>query len=144
MWLFCYCICSLSAITGYFCIMNRVFIKTAALLGALAVALGAFGAHGLKQILSTEQLAIFETGVRYQVYHVLALLATGILYIHFTGKYLLWAGRLFTAGIIIFSGSLYLLCWLHPQYKWLGAITPLGGVCFIAGWFCLFIGAAKK
>jgi uncharacterized membrane protein YgdD (TMEM256/DUF423 family) len=124
--------------------MNRSLIKMAAILGALAVALGAFGAHGLKKILTPEQLSIFETGVRYQAYHVFALLATAILSQYLAGKYLLWAGRLFVAGIIIFSGSLYLLAILPVQYNWLGAITPLGGICFIAGWICLFIAAAKK
>jgi uncharacterized membrane protein YgdD (TMEM256/DUF423 family) len=124
--------------------MNRIFIRIAALLGALTVALGAFGAHALKKTLTAEELAVFETGVRYQAYHTLALLATGILYQHFAGKYLLWAGRLFITGIIIFCGSLYLLTCLPAEYNWLGAVTPLGGVCFIAGWICLFIAAGKK
>jgi uncharacterized membrane protein YgdD (TMEM256/DUF423 family) len=124
--------------------MNRIFIRTAALLGALTVALGAFGAHALKKILTADMLAVFETGVRYQAYHSFALLAAGILYQYFAGKYLLWAGRLFIAGIIFFCGSLYLLSCLPVQYKWLGAVTPIGGVCFIAGWLCLFIATGKK
>jgi uncharacterized membrane protein YgdD (TMEM256/DUF423 family) len=124
--------------------MNRLFIRGAALLGALTVALGAFGAHALKKILTADALAVFETGVRYQAYHTFALLAAGMLYQHFAGRYLLWAGRLFIAGIIIFCGSLYLLAGLPVQYNWLGAVTPLGGVCFIAGWICLFIAAGKK
>jgi uncharacterized membrane protein YgdD (TMEM256/DUF423 family) len=130
--------------TAYFCCMNRIFIKTAALLGALTVALGAFGAHALKKILTADELAVFETGVRYQAYHTFALLAAGILYQHFAGKYLLWAGRLFIAGIIIFCGSLYLLTALPAQYNWLGAVTPAGGVCFIAGWICLFTATGQK
>jgi uncharacterized membrane protein YgdD (TMEM256/DUF423 family) len=124
--------------------MNRSFIRIAAILGALAVALGAFGAHGLKKTLSADQLAVFETGVRYQVYHVFALLAAGILHQSFAGKYILLAGRLFITGIIIFSGSLYLVAILPAQYNWLGAITPLGGICFIAGWISIFMAAAKN
>ena len=127
--------------------MHKGFIKTAALLGALSVALGAFAAHGLKQMLSTENLQIFETAVRYQFYHVFALLAVGILYKEFPGKFMLWAGKLFIAGIIIFSGSLYLLCYVkHNQMplNWLGAITPFGGAAFIAGWVMLFWAVLKR
>ena len=127
--------------------MYKGFIKTAALLGALSVALGAFAAHGLKQMLSTENLQIFETAVRYQFYHVFALLAAGILYKEFPGKFMLWAGKLFIAGIIIFSGSLYLLCYVkHNQMplNWLGAITPFGGAAFIAGWVMLFWAVLKR
>ena len=127
--------------------MYKPFIKTAALLGALSVALGAFAAHGLKQMLSTENLQIFETAVRYQFYHVFALLAVGILYKEFPGKFMLWAGKLFIAGIIIFSGSLYLLCYVkHNQMplNWLGAITPFGGAAFIAGWVMLFWAVLKR
>jgi uncharacterized membrane protein YgdD (TMEM256/DUF423 family) len=123
--------------------MHKNFIAIAALLGALTVGLGAFGAHGLKKILDAGQLAVFETAVRYQFYHVLALLATGILYQTWPGPRLVWAGRLFLAGIPLFSGSLYLLC-LLPQYPWLGAITPLGGTAFIAGWLLLCAGVLKK
>lgn len=127
--------------------MYKPFIKTAALLGAFSVALGAFAAHGLKQMLSTENLQIFETAVRYQFYHVFALLAVGILYKEFPGKFMLWAGKLFIAGIIIFSGSLYLLCYVkHNQMplNWLGAITPFGGAAFIAGWVMLFWAVLKR
>ena len=127
--------------------MHKGFIKTAALLGAFSVALGAFAAHGLKQMLSTENLQIFETAVRYQFYHVFALLAVGILYKEFPGKFMLWAGKLFIAGIIIFSGSLYLLCYVkHNQMplNWLGAITPFGGAAFIAGWVMLFWAVLKR
>ena len=127
--------------------MYKGFIKTAALLGAFSVALGAFAAHGLKQMLSTENLQIFETAVRYQFYHVFALLAVGILYKEFPGKFMLWAGKLFIAGIIIFSGSLYLLCYVkHNQMplNWLGAITPFGGAAFITGWAMLFWAVLKR
>ncbi len=84
--------------------MHKRFLSTAAILGAISVALGAFGAHGLKKILDPDQLLVFETAIRYQFYHVFALLATGILYKAFPGKALLWAGRLFLLGILLFSG----------------------------------------
>lgn len=108
--------------------------------------LGAFAAHGLKQILAADNLQIFETAVRYQFYHVFALLAAGILYKDFKNKFIKWAGSLFIIGIILFSGSLYLLCYVKNQslpLTWLGAITPFGGAAFIAGWFCLFVGVSK-
>lgn len=127
--------------------MHRGFIKTAALLGALSVFLGAFAAHGLKQMLSANNLQIFETAVRYQFYHVFALLAVGILYKEFSGKLMVWAGKLFIAGIILFSGSLYLLCYVkHSEMSlnWLGAITPFGGAAFIAGWVMLFCAVLKR
>jgi uncharacterized membrane protein YgdD (TMEM256/DUF423 family) len=127
--------------------MHKPFIKTAALLGALSVMLGAFAAHGLKQVLSPDNLQIFETAVRYQFYHVFALLAVGILYKEFPGKFMQWAGRLFIAGIILFSGSLYLLCYVKHNalpLNWLGAITPFGGVAFIAGWVMLFWAVLKR
>ena len=127
--------------------MHKGFIKTAALLGALSVALGAFAAHGLKKILSVDDLQIFETAVRYQFYHVFALLAAGILYASFPGKLMAWTGKLFISGMILFSGSLYLLCYVkHNQLplNWLGAITPCGGAAFIAGWVLLFWAVLKK
>ncbi len=127
--------------------MQTFYLKIAALLGALAVALGAFGAHALKKILSEKYLAIFETAVRYQFYHVFALVAVGILLKEFPNSYLLWSGRLFCYGILIFSGSLYLMTLLEAigqqGFKWLGAITPIGGVCLIAGWIVMAIGIVK-
>lgn len=127
--------------------MHNGFLKTAALLGALSVMLGAFGAHSLKNILSRFNLEVFETAVRYQFYHVFALLAVGILYGVFPGKLLEWAGRFFIAGMVLFSGSLYLLCYVKHYYlpmKWLGAITPFGGICFITGWVLIFWAVIKK
>ncbi|MBC7887677.1 MAG: DUF423 domain-containing protein [Ferruginibacter sp.] len=128
--------------------MQSSFLKTAALLGALAVAAGAFGAHALKQLISDKYLAVFETAVRYQFYHAFALLAVGIIFKEFPNNYLLWSGRLFCYGILIFSGSLYLLTLLEAMgqqgFKWLGAITPVGGLCLIAGWILLAIGIANK
>lgn len=127
--------------------MHKGFIKTAALLGALSVMLGAFAAHGLKKMLSAGDLQIFETAVRYQFYHVFALLAVGILYAAFPGKLLVWAGKLFIAGMILFSGSLYVLCYVkysETPLNWIGAITPFGGAAFIAGWVLLFSGIVKR
>lgn len=127
--------------------MHKGFLKTAAAFGALSVVMGAFAAHGLKKILSADILLIFETAVRYQFYHVFALLATGILYASFSSSLMKWAGYLFITGIILFSGSLYLLCYIKQHnlsMGWIGAITPLGGVAFIAGWVLLFAAVLKK
>ena len=128
--------------------MHKGYIKTAALLGALSVALGAFAAHTLKGAISDYAFGIFETAVKYQFYHVFSLLIAGILYKDFPGKWLNWSGRLFVAGIILFSGSLYALAVvkaaLLPGYNWIGAITPFGGLCFILGWIFLFVGISAK
>ena len=129
-------------------LMHKGFIKTATLLGVLSVTLGAFGAHTLKQHVSDHAVSIFETGVRYQFYHVFALLAAGILFKEFPNRFIRWAGILFIAGIILFSGSLYWLMYIKaaviPGYSWVGAITPLGGFAFILAWIFLFTGCFKK
>jgi len=114
------------------------FIRIAALLGATAVAIGAFGAHGLKPRLTEYQLTIFEKGVQYHFYHALALLATGLL-LHFRGSnpWLVRAGWLFFAGVMAFSGSLYILACrdlLTFPTAWAGPVTPIGGLCLLAGW----------
>lgn len=128
--------------------MHKKFIQIAAVLGAITVILGAFGAHALKQLLPANALATFETAVRYQFYHVFALLLTGILYKEFSNKFVRSAGHLFIIGIILFSGSLYLLTYLEATetigYRGIGAITPVGGLCFISGWVLLAIGAKSK
>lgn len=127
--------------------MHKGFLKTAAIIGALSVALGAFAAHGLKKYYSPDNLLTFETAVRYQFYHVFAILAAGILNANFPGKLMTWAGRLFITGILLFSGSLYLLCYVkyaELSWNWIGAVTPFGGVAFIAGWLCLFAAIAKQ
>ena len=128
--------------------MHKGFLKTAAIIGLLSVVLGAFAAHALKDMVSDHAIATFETGVRYQFYHAFALLAVGILYKDFPFKTMIWVGRLFIAGIILFSGSLYTLAFIQalvkPGYQWIGAITPFGGVCFIAAWFLLFISFFRK
>jgi uncharacterized membrane protein YgdD (TMEM256/DUF423 family) len=128
--------------------MHKRFITTGALLGAIAVALGAFGAHGLKKIVPSETVQTFQTGVQYQMYHALALLLTGILYEKCYQKFARIAGILFMIGIILFSGSLYLLtagkAAETTSLDKAGIITPLGGVAFIAGWLFLFLSAMKK
>jgi uncharacterized membrane protein YgdD (TMEM256/DUF423 family) len=127
--------------------MHKRFLIIAALLGALSVALGAFAAHGLKTIITADVLQIFETAVKYQMYHSLALLAAGILMQQSGAKQLKWAANFFITGIILFSGSLYLLCYIkHHQIAaiWVGAVTPFGGLCFIAGWMFLAVGVSRK
>ncbi len=127
--------------------MHKGFLRTAAFIGALSVALGAFGAHGLKQYLATDVLAIFETAVRYQFYHVFALLAVGILYANYPSSKMKWAGYLFITGMILFCGSLYLLCYMKfagMGMDWIGAVTPAGGAAFIAGWGMLFWAIGKR
>ena len=127
--------------------MNKTYLITAAVLGALSVMLGAFGAHGLKTRMSTDAFEIFETAVKYQFYHVFALLAVAIVYQYIPASLLNWSGRCFVAGILFFSGSLYLLSYFkmidNQQMNWLGAITPFGGFCFIVGWMLLAIATIK-
>ncbi len=128
--------------------MHKGFIKSAAVLGLLSVALGAFAAHALKEKISDYAVNIFETGVRYQFYHVFALIAVGIIYKDFSNRFLKWSGIFFIIGIILFSGSLYMLTYIKgavlPGYSWVGAITPIGGLAFILGWIFLFIGCFNK
>src|SRR6059036_425870 len=119
--------------------MDRTFLLVGAVLGFLGVALGAFGAHALRSRLSPEMLAVFETGVRYQMYHAFALLVTALALARFDGWLLRTAGWLFTAGIVLFSGSLYALALTGVTV--MGAITPLGGLAFLAGWACFIIAA---
>jgi uncharacterized membrane protein YgdD (TMEM256/DUF423 family) len=123
--------------------MNKTFLITAAFHGAIAVSLGAFGAHALKTKVSEYTLGVFETAVKYQFYHVFALLAVGILFQLYNNTWMLWSGRLFIAGIILFCGSLYALTFFlannNESMKWLGAVTPFGGLCFIGGWVCMAV-----
>jgi len=120
--------------------MHKPFLVTAALLGAITVALGAFGAHFMKDLLTPQSLATYETAVRYQFYHVFALAITGILYQPFPNNNIVRAGYFFISGIILFCGSLYLLTVSGPGYRWLGAVTPFGGISFITGWLYLVVG----
>lgn len=123
--------------------MQKIFLLWSAALGALGVMIGAFGAHALSTMLEqTGRTATFETAVKYQMYHTLALLAIGLLLSHVNSKWFEYAGWAYIAGIIIFSGSLYILC-LTNVGKW-GAVTPIGGLALIAGWVCLFIGVFKS
>jgi uncharacterized membrane protein YgdD (TMEM256/DUF423 family) len=120
--------------------MARIFILIAAILGLLSVAGGAFGAHALKAHLSEKALDIFDLGIRYQMYHTLALLIVGLLLLQIpTNTQLINAGFAFTIGIVIFSGSLYALS--LSGIKTFGAITPLGGVALILGWGCIALAA---
>jgi len=115
--------------------MIRAYIVLAALFGFTGVALGAFASHALKSQLSAAYLAVFQTGVQYQMLHALALLGVALLSLHRPGRLLTVAGALFVVGILLFSGSLYLLT-LSGVGR-LGMITPIGGVSFLAGWLCL-------
>jgi uncharacterized membrane protein YgdD (TMEM256/DUF423 family) len=115
--------------------MERTFLALGALSGGLAVAAGAFGAHGLRGRLSPDLMAVFETAARYQMYHALALIALAAVAGRLVGRGAEVAGWLFVAGTVIFSGSLYLLALGGP--RWLGAVTPLGGLCFLVGWAAL-------
>lgn len=113
----------------------------------LAVVLGAFGAHSLKELLSVDDLSTFETGVRYQFYHAFALLAVGLLLYLRRTSLLPWAAWLFLGGILLFSGSLYVLALselLGIDVNWVGPITPLGGLFFIGGWACLLLSTFQK
>ena len=114
----------------------------AALAGFLGVALGAFAAHGLKNTIPPPMLATFETGVRYQMYHAFALFAAAWGLARWQGRAFVLAAWLFVAGIVVFSGSLYLLALTGA--RWLGVVTPLGGLAFLAGWLCLAWAAATK
>ncbi len=128
--------------------MHKGFLKGGALLLMLSVILGAFGAHALKQIVPESALAIFETAVRYQVYHSFALLITGILFKEFPRGSIRRAGLFFIIGILLFSGSLYGLTFIKANnlksLEWIGILTPIGGLFFIAGWFCLFLGIGSR
>ena len=115
--------------------MDRVFFGLGSVLALLSVAAGAFGAHALRGRLTPEAFGSFEVGARYHMYHALALLGVGWAVTRWPGAATAWAGWLFVAGIVLFSGSLYALS--LTGIRPLGAITPLGGVCFLAGWVAL-------
>jgi|ERR1044072_4764939 uncharacterized membrane protein YgdD (TMEM256/DUF423 family) len=120
--------------------MTRFFAIWGSVLAFLAVALGAFGAHGLREKLTEESMAIYQTGVQYHMLHALALLLVAALSERLSLKSII--GWLFIFGVLIFSGSLYLLA--ITQQRWLGAITPIGGVCFLSGWFLLALSAFRS
>lgn len=128
--------------------MHRTFLLSGALLGGVAVILGAFGAHALKRMVPPETVATFQTGVQYQMYHALALILVAIVFER-TGQHALmqWSGNCFLFGILLFSGSLYLLTAMKATGKvgleGIGIITPVGGLFFVAGWLLFFISAIR-
>ena len=116
------------------------YVKIGAIAAMLSVAIGAFGAHALEDKLSEDMLDVYQTGVQYQMFHAVGILIVALLIERLPGRQLaLWAARLLLAGIVLFSGSLYALA--LSDVKALGAITPVGGVAFIAGWICLALAA---
>jgi uncharacterized membrane protein YgdD (TMEM256/DUF423 family) len=128
--------------------MNKNMILAGAAFALLAVMSGAFGAHALKTFVSEKTLGIYETAVRYQMYHAVALVITGILYREFNTKWLKMAAWFFAAGIFLFCFSLYTLVMFRLNHNemvtWPGAITPVGGLCFIAGWIMIMVSLYRK
>ncbi len=124
--------------------MERLFVLLGSILMFIGVGAGAFGAHGLSGYFAQypHLEGTYETAVRYQIYHALALFAAAWIASKWPGPLTTWAGYLFLAGIILFSGSLYLL--VFTRINWLGAITPLGGVAFLGGWLLLFLAAWRN
>ncbi|HLY71859.1 MAG TPA: DUF423 domain-containing protein [Puia sp.] len=128
--------------------MNKNFLCIAAISGFISVALGAFAAHKLKDIVTADALSVFQTAVHYQFYHTFALFIVAILYERFPNKIMRWGGYCFIIGIILFSGSLYGLTALRINditgFDKIGIITPFGGTFLIAGWLLIFLGVTKK
>lgn len=125
---------------------DKKMITIGAIFGGVAVIAGAFGAHGLKGLLTPDKLQVYDTAVKYQFYHTLALILTGLLIHSFTNKNLVRAGYCFIAGIILFSGSLYILSTsslFNAQINWVGIITPFGGLLMITGWLLLLLGILR-
>jgi uncharacterized membrane protein YgdD (TMEM256/DUF423 family) len=120
----------------------RRFAAIGAVLGLLAVALGAFGTHALERVIPSDLVSAYETATRFQMYHALALVATGLLHDRWPRPQFAWGGWLFVAGVVIFSGSLFLLA--VTGARWLGAVTPVGGACLIAGWGAMAWGALSR
>jgi uncharacterized membrane protein YgdD (TMEM256/DUF423 family) len=119
------------------------FLLLGALSAMIGVGMGAFGAHGLKTIISSELLVVYQTGVTYQMYHALGLIGIALIRLQVSNsKLLIWAGWLMFIGILLFSGSLYLLALLN--LKWLGMITPIGGVCFLMAWLLITLYAVQN
>jgi len=128
--------------------MHKGYLRMAFTIAALSVAFGAFGAHKLRDMVSDRAVEIFETAVRYQFFHAIALALTAILYKEFSNKWISMAGVFFLLGILLFSGSLYVLTYatasVSPNFKWVGPITPVGGLFLIVGWICLAVGIRTK
>ena len=128
--------------------MQKLFLIIGTVLSGLSVALGAFGAHGLKKIVSPETVATYQTGVQYQMYHALALLIRGLLAERMHSSFLHYAGFFFLGGIVLFSGSLYLIVSMQAMNKsvpgTIGILTPIGGMLFMVGWILLLIGVIRR
>lgn len=128
--------------------MRNSFIVIAGISGMLTVAMGAMGAHALKAVITPEYLQVYEKAVLYQLFHTISLLAIGILVQTNPSNYLRWSGNFFIAGIVLFSGSLYFLATKSligiEGMRWVGAITPLGGISFIIGWLLLSLSFINK
>jgi uncharacterized membrane protein YgdD (TMEM256/DUF423 family) len=122
--------------------MDRLFFSLGAWSAFVSVAAGAFGAHALRVRLDAGALAVFETGARYQMYHAVGLLAAAWAVVRWPGPWAVRSGWLFAAGTLLFSGSLYALA--LGGVRWVGAITPLGGLAFLAGWLCLAVAAWQR
>jgi len=128
--------------------MHKTFLIVGALLAGIAVVLGAFGAHGLKKIVGPETVGTFQTGVQYQMYHAFALILLAIVYQQFSNSFMHYSGWFFIGGILLFSGSLYVLALLKAKdvvgLSGIGIITPIGGLLFITGWVLFALGVLKK
>ncbi len=128
--------------------MHKTYLIIGALLAGVAVILGAFGAHGLKKVVGPETVGTFQTGVQYQMYHALALLLLAIVYQQFSNSFMQYSGLFFIGGILLFSGSLYVLAFLKAKevvgLSGIGIITPIGGLLFITGWVLFVLGVVKK
>jgi uncharacterized membrane protein YgdD (TMEM256/DUF423 family) len=122
--------------------MDRLFFSLGAGSALVSVVAGAFGAHALRDRLSPEYLAVFETAARYQMYHALGLLGVAWALSRWPSGLAQWAGWLFVMGTVLFSGSLYALA--LTGVRWLGAVTPLGGIAFMVGWLCLALAARSS
>lgn len=122
--------------------MGKTIISAGAIFLALAVALGAFGAHALESALTADLFQTYNTGVEYHFYHALGLLLVGIISLHSPSKLLNWSALLLGLGIVHFSGSLYVLAF--TGIRWIGAITPVGGISFIVGWVLLLLAMRRK
>ena len=122
--------------------MPRLFLLTAACSGVLAVMLGAFGAHGLGNLLDSHRLSVYQTGVQYHFYHTLLLMGIGLLLQFYPGSRILkWSGGFAIAGILLFSGSLYVLA--LTGVRWLGIVTPVGGLAFVLSWLLVALGVYR-
>ena len=128
--------------------MQKIFLILGSILAGLGVALGAFGAHGLKKLVPPETVSSYQTGVQYQMYHAFALLIVGMLADRLPRNLINWSGAFFVLGIVLFSGSLYLLSSLKAMNKvgvsGIGIITPIGGLMFLVGWILLLVAIIRK